>query len=50
MEIITNQKQIRYPNQIIIQKGFFEKNIIAIEKKKTQIFMNKPVYIGLSIL
>ena len=28
---------------------FFAKNILAIEMRKTQIFFNKPVYLGLSI-
>ena len=28
---------------------FFSKNPKAIEMKKTQIFMNRPVYLGLSI-
>ena len=28
---------------------FFTKNFLAIEIKKTQIYMNKPVYLGLSI-
>ena len=29
---------------------FFTKNVLAIEMRKTQILMNKPVYLGLSIL
>ena len=29
---------------------FFMNNLLAIEMKKTQIMMNKPVYLGLSIL
>ena len=29
---------------------FFTDNLLAIEMKKTQILMNKPVYLGLSIL
>ena len=29
---------------------FFAENLLAIEMKKTQILMNKPVYLGLSIL
>ena len=28
----------------------FSKNLLAIETRKTQILMNKPVYLGLSIL
>ena len=29
---------------------FFTENLIAIEMKKTEIIMNKPVFLGLSIL
>ena len=29
---------------------FFTKNFLATEMRKTQILMNKPVYLGLSIL
>ena len=29
---------------------FFSENLLAIEMRKTQILMNKPVYLGLSIL
>ena len=29
---------------------FFTENLLAIEMKKTQIYMNKPLYLGLSIL
>ena len=29
---------------------FFSENLLAVRNKKTQIFMNKPVYLGLSIL
>ena len=29
---------------------FFKENLLAIEMGKTQILMNKPVYLGLSIL
>ena len=29
---------------------FFAENLLAIEMKKTQILMNKPVYLGQSIL
>ena len=29
---------------------FFTKNLLAIEMRKTQILMNRPVYLGLSII
>ena len=29
---------------------FFTENLLTVEMKKTQILMNKPVYLGLSIL
>ena len=36
-------------DQIVIYK-FFRRKFISKEKKKTEILMNKPVYLGLSIL
>ena len=30
--------------------NFFPENLLAIEVRKSQIFMNKPAYLGLSIL
>ena len=30
--------------------NFFTENLLAIEMRKTQIIMNKPIYLGLSIL
>ena len=30
--------------------NFFTENLLAIEMKKKEILMNKPVYLGLSIL
>ena len=29
---------------------FFSENLLAIEMKKTKVLMNKPLYLGLSIL
>ena len=43
------QRTILYQNQIIIQRNFFWKSITD-RKEKTQTFMNKPVYLGLSVL
>ena len=31
-------------------KNFFKENLLAIEMKKTEILINNPVYLGLSIL
>ena len=30
--------------------NFFTENLLAIEMRKTQILMNKPVYLGLPVL
>ena len=30
-------------------KKYFKENVLATDMKKTQILMNKPVYLGLSI-
>ena len=40
---------LRKKKQKMILK-IFTKNLFATEKRKTQILMNKPVYLGLSIL
>ena len=37
-------------NQIIIVQSFSQKNLLPIEIKKPEILMNKPVYLGYSIL
>ena len=29
---------------------FFTENLLTIEMRKTQIFMNEPVYLGLSVI
>ena len=41
-----NQSQ----NQIITHKKRFSKNLLATEMKKTKVKMNKPIYLGMSIL
>ena len=43
-EIIWSQSQIITPEKV------FTKNLLAIKTEKTQIVMNKPVYLGLTIL
>ena len=50
---LSQQKEeetIQYQNQIIILQIFLTENFLAIELRKTKIFMNKPVYSELSIL
>ena len=42
-------------NQLVSQPNYlqtrwFSENLLAIEMKKTKVKMNKPVYLGLSIL
>ena len=51
INLVTMKKEeiIQYLNQIIIQQIFSE-NLLAAEIKKQQILMNKPAYLGLSIL
>ena len=41
---------IKYQNQTVIQQFFLLKKEIINRNKKPQIYMNKPVYLGLSIL
>ena len=37
-------------NQTIILTKFFTENLLALDIEKAKILMNKPVYLGLSIL
>ena len=49
--VITERRTIRLVSEPNYNtKKFFKENLLAIETRKTQIFMNKPVYLGLSIL
>ena len=41
---------IQYQNQTIIQQFFFSENLLEKEMKKTQMLLNKLVYLDLSIL
>ena len=43
------EKPISYQNQIITLQSF-TKNLMTIETKRTQILMNKILYLGLSTL
>ena len=44
------EETIYYQNQIIILQRFFTENLLAIEMKKTEVLMNKPVHLRLSVL
>ena len=52
IKLVTTERRKNYlvsePNYHTTK--FFTENLIAIEMRKTQILMNKPVYLGLSIL
>ena len=52
IKLVTTKRRRDYlvsePNHYTTK--FFTENLLAIELKKTQITMNKPVYLGLSIL
>ena len=52
IELVTTERRRKYlvsePNYHSTK--FFTENLLAIEMRKTQIVMNKPVYLGLSIL
>ena len=48
IKLVTTKRRIQYlvsePNDHTI--NFFTENLLAIGMKKTQILMNKPVYLG----
>ena len=52
IKLVTTERRRKYlvsePNYHTTK--FFTENLLATEMKKTQILMNKPVYLGLSIL
>ena len=52
IKLVTTEKRrncfVSEPNYHTIKS--FTENLLAIQMKKTKIFMNKPVHIGLSIL
>ena len=51
IKLVTTERRRNYlvsePNYHTTKS--FTENLLAIEMKKTEIFMNKPVYLGLSI-
>ena len=51
-KVVTTEKRINYlvsePNCHTTK--FFIENLLAVEMRKTQILINQPVYLGLSIL
>ena len=52
IKLVTTERRRNYlvsePNYHTTK--FFTENLLAIEMKKTEILMNKPVHLGLSIL
>ena len=52
IKLVTTERRRNYlvsePNYYATK--FFTEYLLAIEMKKTEILMNKPVYLGLSIL
>ena len=49
--VTTEKKEVhQFQNQIITQQNTIQKNLLAIEMKKTKVIMNKHVYLGMSIL
>ena len=52
MKLVTTERRRNYlvlePNYYTTKS--FTENLLAIEMKKTEILMNKPVYLGLSVL
>ena len=52
MKLVTNDKKyLKYVMKPNIKDGFpFSKHLFAIEMGKTEIKMNKPVYLGQTIL
>ena len=47
MKLITTERRRNY---LVSEPNYHTTNLQAIEMRKTQILINKPVYFGLSIL
>ena len=52
IKLVTTDKR---RNQLVAEPNYhttkwFSENLLAIEMKKTKVKMNKPIYLGLSIL
>ena len=52
IKLVTTERRRNY---LVLEQNyhttkFFTENLLAIEMKKTEILMNKPIYLGLSIL
>ena len=48
IELVTTEKKNYLPSEPIYYSAkFFAEKLLAIEMRKTQIFMNKTVYLGL---
>ena len=52
IKLVTTDKR---RNQLVLEPNYheikcFSENLVATEMKKTKVKMNKPVYLGLSIL
>ena len=52
IKLVTNERRRNY---LVLGQNYqtaklFTENVLAIEMRKTQILMNKSVYLGLSIL
>ena len=52
MKIVTSERTINYlvSEPSYHTTKFLTEHLLAMEMKKTQILMNRPVYLGLSIL
>ena len=48
--VTTEEKRIRLGSEPNYHTKQFSENLLAIEMKKTKVKMNKPVYLGMSIL
>ena len=52
IKLFTSERRRSYlvsePNQHATK--FFSKNLLAMEMKKTEIILNKPTYLGLTVL
>ena len=48
--LVITKKQISFRTKISYNKTYISENLLIIEMKKTEVKMNKPIYLALSVL
>ena len=50
IQVVTRERRRNYLELNYHTTTFFKENLLAVKMRKTEILMNKPIYLGISIL